>query len=139
MMIGIAAALVFPYIFTGVPLYSWPLLFLISFLGSVAGTYLTPPTDRAVLQSFYKTVRPWGFWEPIRREVMEKDPDFQPNKRFKLDMFNVVIGIIGQCCLTLMPMYLVLSMKLPLFLSFAILIVVAFMLKRTWWDKLEEN
>ncbi|MFT2008294.1 sodium:solute symporter family protein [Pontibacter sp. 13R65] len=138
MMAGIVAALVFPYLFTGVPLYSWPLLFLISFAGSIVGTYLTPPTDKAVLKSFYKNVRPWGFWKPIEHEVMAEDPSFQPNRRFKLDMFNVVIGIIGQCCLTLLPMYIVLSMGLPLVVVIVLLVIIGFILKRTWWDKLED-
>lgn len=138
MIIGIAAALVFPYIFTGVPLYSWPILFVISFAGSVIGTYLTPPTEREVLKAFYKNVRPWGFWKPIEQEVMAEDPGFQPNKRFKLDMFNVVIGVIGQCCLTLLPMYIIFSMKLPLIIVIIILGVIGFILKRTWWDKLED-
>lgn len=138
MIIGIAAALIFPYIFTGVPLYSWPLLFVISFAGSVLGTYLTPPTEREVLKSFYKTVRPWGFWKPIEQEVMAEDPNFKPNKRFKLDMFNVIIGVIGQCCLTLLPMYIVLSMKLPLVIVIVILTAIGFILKRTWWNKLED-
>lgn len=138
MIIGIAAALVFPYIFTGVPLYSWPLLFLISFAGSVIGTYATPPTDRNVLKAFYKNVRPWGWWKPIEKEVMAEDPSFVPNRRFGLDMFNVVIGIIGQCCLTLLPMYLVLWMKLPLMITIVILGVVVAILKKTWWNKLED-
>lgn len=138
MMIGIVAALVFPYLFTGVPLYSWPLLFAISFIGALVGTYLTPPTDREVLKSFYKSVRPWGFWEPITKEVMAEDPSFKPNRRFKLDMFNVAIGIVGQCCLTLLPMYIVLSMKLPLAIVVAMLIGIGFILKRTWWNKLED-
>lgn len=139
MMTGIAAALIFPYVFTGVPLYSWPLLFLISLAGSIVGTYLSPATERDVLKRFYKTVRPWGFWKPIQTEVMAEDTYFQPNKRFRLDMFNVVIGIIGQSCLTLLPMYLVLSMKLPLMIVIAVLVVVGVILKKTWWNKLEED
>lgn len=138
MMVGIAAALVFPYLFTGVPLYSWPLLFLISFAASVMGTYATPPTDRAVLKGFYKNVRPWGAWKGIEKEVMAEDPAFVPNRRFGLDMFNVVIGIVGQCCLTLLPMYLVLWMKLPLLITILILALVVVILKKTWWNKLED-
>jgi SSS family solute:Na+ symporter len=138
MMIGIVAALIFPYIFTGVPLYSWPLLFAISFAGSVVGTYFSPPTEREVLKSFYKKVKPWGAWGPIAKDVIADDPSFQPNKRFKLDMFNVAIGIVGQCCLTLLPMYLVMSMKLPLIIVIIVLIIIGFILKRTWWNKLED-
>ncbi len=45
--------------------------------------------------------------------VQQENPAFEPNRRFGLDMFNVVIGIIAQCCLTILPMYLVLWMKAP--------------------------
>ncbi|AEW00653.1 sodium:solute symporter [Niastella koreensis] len=135
---GIIAALVFPYLFKNtLPLYSWPLLFLISLAGCFIGTWLTPPTDESVLKQFYKTVKPWGFWKPIQIKVMSEDPAFEPNKRFRLDMFNVVLGIIGQCCLTILPMYVVLWLKLPLLITVAILVVIVLVLKRTWWEKLE--
>jgi solute:Na+ symporter, SSS family len=137
MMAGIIAALVFPFIFTGLPLYNWPLLFLISIIGCIAGTYSAPATDVQVLKMFYKQVRPWGFWKPIHELVMAEDPAFVPNKRFKLDMFNVVLGIIGQSCLTILPMYLILWMKLPLLITLIILGIIILILKKTWWDKLE--
>jgi SSS family solute:Na+ symporter len=138
MMAGIFAALIFPFIFNGLPLYNWPLLFLISLIGCFAGTFTAPPTEIEVLKSFYRTVRPWGFWKPIHRMVVNEDPSFIANKRFKLDMFNVVLGIIGQLCLTIMPLYAVLWMKLPLLITVLILAVIIFILKKTWWNKLED-
>ena len=137
MMSGIISALIFPYVFDGLPLYYWPLLFLISLAGCFIGTYTAAPTDAAVLKDFYKTVRPWGFWKPVHEMVIAEDPSFQPNKRFKLDMFNVVLGMIAQSCLTILPMYVVLWLKLPLLITVMILITVIMILKRTWWDKLE--
>jgi Na+/proline symporter len=124
-------------ILTGLDLYYWPLLFVLSLIGCLAGTYAAPATDRDVLKSFYKTVRPWGFWKPVHQQVMAEDPAFQPNRRFGLDMFNVVLGIIGQCCLTILPMYVVLWMKLPLLITVMILVVIVVILKKTWWNKLE--
>jgi len=139
MAAGIIAALVFPFLFDDVlPLYVWPLLFLISIAGSLIGTYTAPATDEDVLKKFYRTVRPWGFWKPIHDKVVAEHPDFEPNKRFKLDMFNVVLGIIAQLCLTIFPMYLILWMKLPLLITILILAVVIFTLKKTWWNKLED-
>lgn len=135
---GIIAALVFLKLYDGLFLYIWPVLFLISIAGCFIGTYTAAPTDMAVLKSFYKTVKPWGFWQPVHHEVMKDDPSFEPNKRFKLDMFNVVLGIIAQCCLTILPMYVVLWMKLPLLITISILLVIVLILKRTWWDKLED-
>ncbi|MBL7698791.1 MAG: Na+:solute symporter [Chitinophagaceae bacterium] len=137
MMAGIAAALVFPQIFTGLLLYKWPWLFLISVAGSIIGTYAAPPTDMAVLKNFYKTVRPWGFWKPVHNQVTAEDPTFIPNRRFGLDMFNIVMGIIAQTSLTILPLYIVLWMKLPLLVTVLVLAVSVVILKRTWWNKLE--
>ena len=137
MLSGIVAALIFPFIFDGLPLYNWPLLFLVSVLGCIAGTYAAPATDEAVLKSFYKTVKPWGFWGPVHDRVVAEDPSFVANKRFKLDMFNIVLGIIAQLCLTLLPMYLVLWMKLPLMITIGVLAEIVIILKKTWWNKLE--
>lgn len=138
MVSGIAAALIFPFVFTGLPLYNWPLLFLISIIGSIAGTYAAPPTDEKVLITFYSTVKPWGFWKPVYDKVLQLDPSFVPNKRFKLDMFNVVLGILAQLLLTLLPMYVVMWMKLPLVVTVALLAVIIVILKKTWWNKLED-
>lgn len=139
MFAGVAGALVFSKLFSGIEfLYYFPLLFLISIAGCLIGTYTAPPTDSAVLKKFYSTVKPWGFWQPIHELVVADDPSFMPNKRFKLDMFNVVLGIIAQCCLTILPMYVVLWMKLPLLITIIILAIIIAILKKTWWDKLED-
>jgi SSS family solute:Na+ symporter len=53
-------------------------------------------------------------------------------------MFNVTLGIIGQLCLTILPMYVVLWMKLPIFITATILIVIIVILKKTWWSRLSE-
>jgi Na+/proline symporter len=136
MAAGIIAALFFP-LFPGLPLYLWPLLFLISILGCIVGTFTAKPTDTETLKKFYTSVRPWGFWKPIRLLVQEENPDFLPNRRFGLDMFNVAIGIIAQCCLTILPMYLVLWMKAPLLITITLLIIIIVILKKTWWSRLE--
>jgi Na+/proline symporter len=138
MLTGIVAALAFPYVFKNIlPLYVWPLLFLVSVAGCIIGTFTAPPADENVLKEFYRTVKPWGFWKPVHDKVVMDDPSFVPNRRFKLDMFNVALGIIAQCCLTILPMYVVLWMKLPLLITVIIMLVTGVVLKRTWWNKLE--
>lgn len=122
----------------GLDLYYWPVLFLLSLAGAVIGSYAAPPTDSRTLQSFYKTVRPWGFWQPVHQMVVAADPSFQGNKNFSINLFNIVLGIIGQLCLTILPMYIVLWLKTPLLVTIAILAVVVLVLKRTWWNRLNE-
>ncbi|MEO6456201.1 MAG: sodium:solute symporter family protein [Ginsengibacter sp.] len=131
------AALKYYNVLHGLDLYWWPVLFVLSLAGCFIGTYTAPATDQKILKDFYKTVRPWGFWKPIHDAVVKDDPSFQPNKRFKLDMFNVVLGIAAQLCLTILPMYLVLWMKLQLLVTVVILGVIIIILKKTWWNKLE--
>lgn len=135
---GITGALVFLKTYNGLFLYIWPLLFLISVAGCLIGTYTAPPTDMDTLKTFYKTVKPWGFWKPVHEAVLKEDSSFRPNDRFRLDMFNVVLGIVAQCCLTVLPMYVVLWMKLPLLITILLLTGIVLVLKRTWWDKLED-
>ncbi|HWC52867.1 MAG TPA: sodium:solute symporter family protein [Chitinophagaceae bacterium] len=142
MMAGIVPAIALAalesfHIIGGLELYYWPLLFLLSIIGCIAGTYTAPPTDSEVLKKFYSTVRPWGFWKPVHELVVAENPDFQRNKRFGVDMFNVVLGIIAQCCLTILPMYVVLWLKLPLLITVLILAVIVIILKKTWWNRLE--
>ena len=139
MLTGILAAMVFSLVIPdGQLLYWFPLLFAISLAGSIIGSYTSEPTDLSVLKSFYSNVRPWGFWEPVKQAVLADDPAFKANKNFKLNMFNVVIGTIAQCCLTILPMYLVLKQKTSLLITVILLIVIVAILKKTWWDKLKD-
>ena len=137
MLAGIVPAMVLPLVFKEtLELYYFPVLFALSLAGCMAGSLLTPPTDEKTLKSFYKTIRPWGFWAPVHALVVAEDPTFEANKNFRLDMFNVVIGIVAQCCLTMLPMYLIIRMNTELLITVAILAVCLIILKRTWWDKL---
>jgi Na+/proline symporter len=150
MTVGVVAALAMPATISwavkafpqmnlsSLPLYWWPLLFILSVAGCLIGTYTAPPTEMNTLKNFYSTVKPWGFWQPVHYEVLKDNPQFIANKNFKLDMFNVVLGIIAQLCLTLLPMYVVLWMKLPLIITILILAVIIVILKKTWWNKLED-
>jgi len=139
MLTGVAGALVFSRLFTGIEfLYYFPVLFLLSVAGSLIGTFTAPPTEEETLKKFYRTVRPWGFWKPVHALVVKEEPGFEPNRRFKLDMFNVALGIIAQLCMTVLPMYVVLSMHLPLLITVLILTLIILILKKTWWDKLED-
>jgi len=106
--------------------------------GSIIGSYATPPTDKATLISFYRSVRPWGLWRPVHEMVVKEDPGFTGNNNFQRNLLNIVLGIIAQLCLTLLPMYIVLWLKMPLLLTVALLAIIILVLKKTWWDRLNE-
>ena len=120
----------------GHPITSFPVILIISLAGALAGTYLNKPEEDAVLMEFYRRVRPWGFWGPIRDKVMKENPAFQPNKDFFRDMFNIGVGIVWQCCFILLAMYLVTRNFRNTAVVFAVLAVTSLILKKTWYDRL---
>jgi solute:Na+ symporter, SSS family len=134
---GLIPALTFRFIFSGVlDLYTFPLMLLISLVACIIGTYSAPPVEESVLKSFYKNVRPWGFWKPIHDKVIAEEPEFRANRDFKRDMFNVAVGMIWQTALVVFPIYLILMETVPLFISVAIAVITSLILKKTWFDKL---
>ncbi len=141
MVAGLASAYIVPtFIFPDVnELYLFPILLIVSLIGSIIGTYAAPPTEEAVLKDFYKNVRPWGFWKPVYDKLVAEDSNFKKNKDFGMDMFNVFIGIIAQTALVILPMYIIFRQSTPIYVSIAVLVVCIFLLKKFWWNKLEEE
>ncbi|WP_020530687.1 sodium:solute symporter family protein [Flexithrix dorotheae] len=137
---GLIPALSFSYIFPNtLELYLFPLMLLISTIGCIAGTYSAPAVKEEILMKFYKNVKPWGFWGPIHKKVVAQDPAFERNKEFKMDMFNVVIGIIWQTSLVILPIYIVLLEIIPALISLSIAVITSFILKKTWYDQLPKD
>ncbi|MEW4925531.1 sodium:solute symporter family protein [Algibacter sp. 2305UL17-15] len=140
MVSGMAAAAIIPEIFPDVlGLYLFPILLIVSLIGSIVGTYSGPPTEEDVLKSFYKNVRPWGFWKPIHDKLLLEEPHLKKNSDFGIDMFNVTVGIIAQTALVILPMYIVFRQDIPALISLAVVLVCLYLLKRFWWNKLNEQ
>jgi Na+/proline symporter len=118
-------------------LNSFPIILALSLIGCFAGTLLTAPDEEAVLKDFYRRVRPWGFWGPIREKVQKEDPSFQPNPDFLRDMFNVVVGIVWQTSLVVFPVYLVIRRYEISATAFGIALLTSVVLKFTWYDHLK--
>lgn len=140
MLAGIVASMVFPLIWpTALPLYYFPLMFLVSLAGCIIGTLVTPPTEEKVLMNFYRVTRPWGFWKPILDRVMADDPSFAANRNFKRDMVNVCVGIVWQTCLVILPLYIVMKQGFSAGVTVAVLLVATGFLKKNWYDRLEKS
>jgi solute:Na+ symporter, SSS family len=123
-------------IVTSNPIYFAPVLLVLSLAGCLLGTYLSTPEDMAILKHFYRTTRPWGFWGPVRDEVLREDPNFRPNNDFAKDAINVAVGIVWQTCLTALPIFLVLRTWDWAFGTLGLLFVTSLFIKFNWYDKL---
>lgn len=142
MVTGIGASLLLVlfqqlHLWTLSALNSFPIILAISLVGCLAGTLLTKAEDDEVLKSFYRRVRPWGFWGPVLAKVRQEDPSFQPNPDFFRDMFNIVVGIAWQTSLVAFPVFLILHKYDAALKAVAIVAVASLILKFTWYDNLE--
>jgi Na+/proline symporter len=139
MVSGISASLIAPLALPNVsPVNSFPVVLAISLAGCLAGTFATKPEDDAILKDFYRRVRPWGFWGPIREKVLREDPTFQPNRDFPRDAMNIVVGIIWQVTLVALPIYLVIKRFDAAAIAIAVIAVTSIILKFTWYDHLRK-
>ena len=147
MISGIAAAIFIPWFFIDQTVLwglernmaLFPIILGISAATAILVSLLTKPDDVEVLKKFYKQVRPWGFWGPIRDMVCREDPNFKPNTNFSRDMLNSAVGIAWQTMLVLIPIYLVIKSFRNMWIAIAVLVVTSIFLKINWYNKLEEN
>ena len=138
MLFGLVASTIKLFFFPEyVDIFVFPIIFLFSFLGCIIGTYVEPLPNRESVKQFYKQTRPWGFWGPIKREVMQEDPSFVPNQDFKRDSFNIVVGIIWQMAQVVIPIYFMLRENTEMVIWSAILILTSYLLKKYWWNNLK--
>ena len=119
-------------------IYLFPVIFGVSLLGSLLGTYLTKPTDMNVLKSFYANVHPWGFWKPVLKELKKEDSKIETNSDFWSDMLNCVIGIVWQSSMIVLPIYFIIRDYPQAFISLGVFLVTTVILKFTWLDKVRK-
>jgi SSS family solute:Na+ symporter len=95
--------------FDGLPAYVvFPLIVTVSVFLSIWGSLRTAPVENKILVSFYRSVRPFGFWRPVRemaRLSLEEEGSRAENAW--LTVLNVVLGMVAITSLYLFPMYLV--------------------------------
>jgi Na+/proline symporter len=140
MLGGLIASTVIPPLFPETSaIFIFPIILAISFLGCIVGTYTTPPDEEVVLKKFYKQTNPWGFWGPIKEKVLADDPNFQPNKQFGRDLWNVLVGIVWQMTLVVMPIYLIIKDWKDLSICLILFVITSWSLKRYWYDQLPKT
>ncbi len=139
MVSGMAAALILPMLNPGLhPLITFPVVFGLSLAGTIGGSLLTPKEPDEILCEFYRTVRPWGFWKPVKVKVLSDHPELVPSS-FGRDMISICIGIVWQLSLAAVPVYCVMKYWGSMFIWLVVALITTGLLKIFWYDKLEKN
>ena len=88
--------------------YTFPALCGVSLVASLIGTYVGRPTDDAVLLEFYESVRPFGWWGPIRSRANLSAAELNdPGESVWYAVVNVTLACVAIFGAYVSPMYLV--------------------------------
>jgi Na+/proline symporter len=144
MLTGIVCALLVPvvqeYWLPGLqPLYAFPFILLFSGIASVAASLTTRPVDEETIKTFYRNVRPWGFWKPVYEKVSAEDPAVEPNRDAPRDLVNCGVGIVWQLMLVVIPLYVIFRDWRAALVSVFVLAATTAFLKKFWYDRLEKG
>jgi SSS family solute:Na+ symporter len=115
----------------------FPIIMALATVASVVVCLLTRPEEDEVLKRFYRTVRPWGFWQPIYEKCRAEDPTLQPNRDFWRDWFNIVVGLVWETSMVALPIFLVIQQFGRMWACLLVFVATSAILKFTWYDKLE--
>jgi SSS family solute:Na+ symporter len=139
MVAGLGTVVVVPHFVPNSGLGSlggFAIIFVMSLLGCIVGSLLTKPDDVEILKSFYRQVRPWGWWAPIHALVVKEDPSFKRDSNPVRDLTNCVVAIIWQIPLWTLPIYIVFRNWKAMWLSVLVFLVASTILKLNWYNKL---
>lgn len=70
----------------------FPLLAGVSLLSCILGAFVLPPAPKAALMNYYRTVRPFGFWGPVRAWLQEAGED---DGRFERDRHDLPVAVVA--------------------------------------------
>jgi len=107
----------------------------LSLLGTIVGTLLTEPTGDGVLENFYNTTRPFGFWDRFKNRLQPSviQSIDRENRR---DIRSVLIALPWQVILFLFMMSLVFKTWLQTAILFVALVILSAMLYFNYFLKL---
>jgi len=118
-------------------IYYFPFILVLSGTASIVVSLLSDPVDDETLKSFYRNVRPWGFWHPVQVMIAREDASVKPNTDAPRDFLNIVVGVAWQLTLVTLPLYILLRDLRGVVISLVVLVAAMIFLKKFWYDNLE--
>lgn len=107
----------------------------IGLIGTVIGTYLTKPTDRQVLEKFYRETKPFGIWGKLKRTLPD-DVRRQMTKEHRNDILAVPFVMTWQVTLYLIPMLIIVQNFRAMWVTLALFITALSGMYIFWYRNL---
>jgi Na+/proline symporter len=116
--------------------------FLVATLSALAAaivaTFLSKPTDRAVLENFYRITRPFGFWGAVGQALPESERAAIRRENLR-DFLSIFVAVPWQLALFLTGMLLVMKRWDQFVLVAALLVVLSVTLYFLWFRHLRRE
>ena len=109
---------------------------LIGLIASIAGTYLTKPTDPKVLENFYKTTRPFGLWGARFRNLLSPEQRIKMQKEHRYDLIAVPFVLAWQVSFYLLLAQLVIHDFKSLGITSTVFVISLIGMYFFWYTKL---
>jgi SSS family solute:Na+ symporter len=135
-LIGMTAALVQRVLIPAMP--EWQqLLYMLGMgtFGTIVATYIRPPTERAVLERFYRTTKPFGLWGPLRRMLAGEEAAAMAAEH-KYDLISLPFAFFWQLSMLMLPMLLIIRQYRASVVTGSVLAVSLVGLYFFWYKKL---
>jgi SSS family solute:Na+ symporter len=117
--------------------YVFPLICTASLLTSLIVSLVTRPSEQDVLICFYRSVRPFGLWKPVREKARLSSEQFRSgSENVWLTILNVVIAMLAISGLYLFPMYLVGHWYVNSLIWLGVAVAAIVVLRYTWYNNL---
>lgn len=103
-----------------------------SLAGTIIGTLLTSPTDSKVLQNFYNTTRPFGFWKKFRQKL---NPEMvkEINTENRRDILSTIMAVPWQIVFFMFMMNIVFKVWYQGVILGLILVILSIGLYFNWF------
>lgn len=120
--------------------YLFPLIVSISLILSIVGSLITRPVKRNILVSFYRSVRPFGWWRPIREESRLTPAALAAkSENVSITILNLALGMLAIFGIYLFPMYLVGHWYVQSITWLGLSVASIVVLKFTWYRNLPQR
>jgi SSS family solute:Na+ symporter len=110
----------------------------LAFAFSIIATMLTKPTEKPVLENFFKVTRPFGFWGPVRQVLSDSERKALAREN-KLDLISIIVAVPWQLSLFLAGTLLVMKRWDQFAMVFGLLVVLSVALYLLWFRRLPKQ
>jgi len=104
----------------------------LSFVGCIGASLATAPTPLPVLQNFYRTTRPFGWWGPLKGEITGA-ARVAMDRENRNDIIAVPFTMLWQVTLFLLPMQLVTKTYTAFWCTLPLFLIGATGMYFFWW------